>query len=321
MAQLIRYEQMRTALAEARTLDEVKDVADKAEAMRHYARRAHDPEMERWFAEYRFLSYLKLGRLSRQYKGEAGRPRKNCTTSGTISRRAAWRDAEITLPVGARAVTLARHAKRAHVYLKRKIKQRKPPSVTEFLRELKREERVDEITREVEPLGESEKLYRVLYADPPWRYEHVKTENRSIENQYPTMELDEIKSLEVPAAGDAVLFLWATSPKLTEALEVMDAWGFTYRTCMVWVKDKIGMGYYARQRHEMLLIGTRGSLPTPEPSNRPDSVVEADRGRHSEKPDVFYKLIETMYPEYEGLRIELFARQERDGWEPWGFEA
>ena len=82
----------------------------------------------------------------------------------------------------------------------------------------------------------------MIYADPPWRYEHVKTESRAIENQYPTMDLDAICALPVRdiATDDSVLFLWATSPKLAEAMRVIDAWGFTYRTCMAWVKEKIG---------------------------------------------------------------------------------
>ena len=133
------------------------------------------------------------------------------------------------------------------------------------------------------------------------------------------MSLAEIKRLDVPACDDAVLFLWATSPKLEEALEVLKAWGFQYRTCMVWVKDKIGMGYYARQRHELLLIGKRGNLPVPDPEDRPDSVVMAPRAGHSEKPEVFYEVIERMYPTCE--RVELFARHPRDGWAAWGNQA
>ena len=109
------------------------------------------------------------------------------------------------------------------------------------------------------------------------------------------MTLDEIKALTIPSADDAVIFLWVTSPKLAEGLEVMDAWGFSYRTSMVWVKDRIGMGYYARQQHEFLLIGRRGSLPVPDPEDRPASVVTAARGEHSAKPDEFYDLIERMY--------------------------
>jgi N6-adenosine-specific RNA methylase IME4 len=113
--------------------------------------------------------------------------------------------------------------------------------------------------------------------------------------------------------------MWATSPKLTEALEVMAAWDFGYRTCMVWVKDRIGMGYYARQRHELLLIAKRGHPPAPEPGDRPDSVVEAPRSQHSAKPDEVYGLIETMYPR--SAKVELFARRRRPGWDAWGNQA
>lgn len=160
--------------------------------------------------------------------------------------------------------------------------------------------------------------FNVLLADPPWRYEHVKTESRAIENHYPTMALDEIAALDVPAADDAVLFCWATSPKLAEAFEVLTGWGFTYRTCLVWVKDQIGMGYYVRQQHELLLIATRGELPTPAPANRPSSVITAPRGIHSAKPAIVHELVERMYPEYP--RVELFARTTRDGWAAWGNE-
>lgn len=161
----------------------------------------------------------------------------------------------------------------------------------------------------------------VIYADPAWRYEFTRSETRAIENQYPTMSQEEIAGLSVPATDDAVLFLWATSPKLLEALAVLEAWGFEYRSSLVWVKDRIGMGYYARQRHEWLLVGTRGELPVPAAENRPDSVIEAPREDHSEKPEAVYERIERMYPEYEGLWLELFQRRPRPGWQGWGFEA
>ena len=158
--------------------------------------------------------------------------------------------------------------------------------------------------------------FDVLYADPPWRYEQIRTDNRAIENHYPTMTLDDICALQPPVLDDAILFLWATSPKNGEAMEVIDAWGFNYRTQMVWVKDKIGMGHYVRQRHELLLIAKRGDMPTPDTPSRPDSVVEAPRGGHSEKPELFYELIESMYP---GRRYgEMFARRCRPGWGSWG---
>lgn len=158
--------------------------------------------------------------------------------------------------------------------------------------------------------------FPVLYVDPPWRYDYAEDPGRQIENHYPTMSLDEIKALKVPSADDSVLFLWATSPKLVEALDVMCAWGFEYRTCMVWVKDRIGMGYYARQQHEVLLIGKRGALPVPDPEDRPSSVIQAPRGEHSAKPDRVYELIESMYPLRE--KCEMFQRRSREGWYGWG---
>ena len=113
-----------------------------------------------------------------------------------------------------------------------------------------------------------------------------------------------------------VLFLWTTSPKLREGLQIVDAWGFEYRTCMVWVKDRIGMGYYARQQHELLLIGARGNIPAPPPAVRPPSVIHAPRTEHSAKPDEAYEVIERMYPDYP--KCELFQRRPRDGWVGWG---
>ena len=99
--------------------------------------------------------------------------------------------------------------------------------------------------------------WQIVLADPPWRYEHVKTTSRAIEQQYPTMSLSDICAMPVAkkCAKAAVLYLWATAPKLEEALEVLRAWGFTYRTCAVWTKPQIGMGYWFRQQHELLLVG------------------------------------------------------------------
>lgn len=159
--------------------------------------------------------------------------------------------------------------------------------------------------------------FEVIYADPPWKYEFSETESRSLENHYPQMDLDDICKLPIQTTDDAILFLWGTSPKLEEALKVMRSWGFTYKTNMVWIKDKIGMGYYARQRHELLLIGTKGKIGVPDPKDRPDSVINAPRTEHSEKPGM-YEVIERMYP-YRKY-IELFARNSRKGWESWGNE-
>ena len=160
--------------------------------------------------------------------------------------------------------------------------------------------------------------YPVIYADPPWRVGSAWA-SRAVDNHYPTLDLEEIKALDMPAAEDAALFLWSLASMQPEALEVIDAWGFTYRTQFVWAKPQIGMGSYVRTQHEPLLIATRGKMPTPAPACRPASLISAPRREHSQKPGVVYELIERMYPDT--ARLELFARNRRAGWDAWGNEA
>lgn len=186
-------------------------------------------------------------------------------------------------------------------------------------REEARESRDEEFTAKQMELPKDK--FSLIYIDPPWRYEFSKSDSREIENQYPTMTLDEIKNLPVSelAADDCVMLMWSTSPKLEEAMEVIKAYGFTYKTCAVWDKQSIGMGYYFRQQHELLLVATRGNPPTPDPSVRVGSMISAPRGKHSEKPKVVYYLLEQMFPN--NKKVELFARTKREGWKVWGYEA
>lgn len=180
-------------------------------------------------------------------------------------------------------------------------------------------EKIAEIAKGNAPLAVAAK-FPVVYADPPWRYENppMGASNRSIENHYPTMSLEEICAMPVRdiVTDDAILYMWATAPKLAECLQVLTAWGFDYRTNFVWVKDKIGMGYHARSQHEILLVAKRGNIPPPAVADRVSSVVMAERGEHSAKPEVFYELIESFYPTLP--KIELFCRSPRDGWAVWG---
>lgn len=178
-------------------------------------------------------------------------------------------------------------------------------------------QRIVEISQGNKDLNTS-KTYPVIYADPPWRYDYAESDSRQIENHYPTMDLNDICALPVSeiSTKDSILFMWTTSPKLLESFDVISSWGFTYRTCAVWDKKKIGMGYYFRQQHEILLVATKGEIPAPPVRSRISSVISIDRSNHSAKPDEFYEIIENMYPDLP--KIELFSRNKRDGWESWG---
>ena len=165
--------------------------------------------------------------------------------------------------------------------------------------------------------------YPVILADPAWDYRLYNKESgssRVAAEHYPTMTLDEICALPVShlATDAAVLFLWTTSVHLQESFQVLAAWGFEYKTNVVWVKDKFGLGSFIRGQHEHLLIAIKGDIPCPLPENRPPSLITAPRREHSRKPDEAYALIERMYPELP--KIELFARHARLGWEVWGNE-
>lgn len=186
----------------------------------------------------------------------------------------------------------------------------------------KREERLEKIAEISKGNRElaTDVRYPIIYADPPWRYENppMGGTNRSIENHYPTMTLDEICAMPVAdlATDDAMLYLWATAPKLAECMKVIEAWGFEYRTNLVWDKEVIGMGYHARNQHEILLVAKRGSIPPPEAGKQPSSVHRERRAEHSAKPDFYYEMIEAAYPQLP--KIELFCRSPRDGWSVWG---
>jgi N6-adenosine-specific RNA methylase IME4 len=163
---------------------------------------------------------------------------------------------------------------------------------------------------------EIKKLYGVIYADPPWQYDFAETDSRKIENHYPTMTLAEICCMDVPAAKDCVLYLWATAPKLLEAVAVMRAWGFSYKTHAMWDKELIGSGYWFRGQHELLMVATRGKVSPPVPELRIASVIRCKRGLHSRKPDYVRDRIEAWFPTM--ARLEMFTRTKRPGWEAFG---
>lgn len=182
-------------------------------------------------------------------------------------------------------------------------------------------ERVREIkAADAPPLPDG--VYRVIYADPPWEYGDKRTndsQSGSAESQYPTMPIDAICGLPIRemAATDSVLFLWATAPLLTEAVQVIEAWGFTYKAQFVWDKLKGFNGHYNDVRHELLLVATRGSC-VPSVDTLDPSVISEKRTKHSRKPDRFYELIERLYPPGDATHVELFARRSRNGWQSWG---
>jgi N6-adenosine-specific RNA methylase IME4 len=169
------------------------------------------------------------------------------------------------------------------------------------------------------------KRYGLILADPEWRFEPYSREtgmDRAADNHYPTSTTEIIagRPVQTIAAEDCVLFLWATVPMLRDALDVMAAWGFEYKSHAVWDKIHIGTGYWFRNRHELLLLGIKGSIPAPAMGDQFASLIAIPRTEHSAKPDQFLELIETYFPNLP--KIELNRRgPPRPGWDAWGNEA
>jgi len=172
-----------------------------------------------------------------------------------------------------------------------------------------------------------DKKYNIIYADPPWSYkDKAAAGNRGAIFKYPTQSQDWIKNLPIQniTNKDCILFLWITMPKLNEVMEVIESWGFEYKTCgFTWVKkNKIadswfwGMGRWTRANAELCLIATKGK---PKRINAGiHSVIDTPIEKHSKKPDeVKDKIVELVG---DLPRIELFARETADGWDSWGNE-
>lgn len=163
--------------------------------------------------------------------------------------------------------------------------------------------------------------FACIVADPPWASMHQRStyHRGKPERHYGTMPLEDIKALPVGdvAAPDAHLWLWAVNRLLGQAYEVVEAWGFTPMSVLTWCKPGPGMGYYLRNNTEHCIFATRGKPMVPETKALSTWHVWPRR-KHSEKPEEFFDIVETVSP---GPRLELFSRREREGWLSWGLES
>ena len=175
------------------------------------------------------------------------------------------------------------------------------------------------------------KKYKTLYADPPWQFQNrtgkVAPEHKRL-TRYETMKLEDIKALPIRDLADekSHLYLWVPNALLPAGLEVMKAWGFEYKTNIIWEKvrhdggpDGRGVGFYFRNVTEMLLFGIRGDKNrTLAPARSQVNLIRSTKREHSRKPDEIIPLIESCSP---GPYLELFARGDRPGWDMWGNQA
>ena len=182
-------------------------------------------------------------------------------------------------------------------------------------RKLKVAKQVEQI--QAEPLKPPDGKFRVLVVDPHWSYGRSSDPGHRGACPYAAMSLDEIRALPIGdwAHEDSILWLWATNAFVLETPTFLNEWGFEQKTILTWTKTRFGTGDWLRGQTEQCLMAIKGQ-PTVNLTNQ-STALFAPAGKHSEKPEEFYQLVEGLCP---GSKLDVFARERRDGWESYGHE-
>jgi N6-adenosine-specific RNA methylase IME4 len=320
---LVALERARQQLAEARSLSEVKDIRDKAQAVGHYlAQRGVGVEVRNDAAEIVLLAERRLGEMLRSMVRRGGdRKSKSRYQNDTLKslgvsklRCSRWQTAaRVPESIFAAWVEETRAAGKeltSGALFKLGRQQAKPPLPLESLAD----QTGGQIFASLADVIAAGQKFRCVYADPPWKYGNQATRS-STDNHYSTMTVEEICAEPVAELADETchLYLWTTASFLPDAFRVITAWGFTYKSNMVWVKPQMGIGNYIRLAHEHLLIATKGKRRTDGKSQM--SWIKADRTKHSRKPREFREAVERMSP---GPRLEMYGREVMPDWTVYG---
>ena len=340
-APLTRYEAACRAVADVKAIDEVRVIRDKWEAIRVYGRQSKNKQLEIDASEIRFRAERRIGELMADQRATVGmaaggRPSAEPPPEQTGSERD-----PVSVPTLADVGVNKHLADRARKYaaipeaaFEAMMGERRERIASEDARVTvdliaagdkaeKRAAREAELAHRITALPD--KKYGLILDDPEWRFEVWSREtglDRAADNHYPTSPLEQILARDIPsiAAADCAWFRWVTVPYLAHGIRSIEVGGFVYKSSWIWAKDRIGNGYWNRNRHEVLLLAVRGHVPCPAPGTQWDSLLNAPVTRHSAKPECFLEMIEAYFPTLP--KIELNRRgPARPGWDAWGNEA
>jgi len=325
--ELVKYNAARQALEAAHSVDEVKDIRDKATAMQAYAKQANDPKMENWAAEIRVRAERRAGKLLKEMeKDKGGRPGKTPTNLEGVS-ATSLKDLGVTYKQSSQWQQLADVPEDEFEEAIAAVKEDgRVASSTQISAKAARDVIKKNKKAANEALAEDNKTipvisrkYHTIVMDPPWEMKKIDRDvaRNQTEFDYPTMNEDELSSLSIPAADNCHLFTWTTHKHLPMALRLLDVWGFKYVCTFVWHKpggfQPVGLPQY---NCEFVLYARKGA---PEFTTTKDffCCFNGERREHSRKPDEFYDVIRRVCAE---PRIDIFSREGREGFDQYGNE-
>ena len=321
MNQLQRIESFRHELAVAETYQDIKALDTKAAAVAEFAKRnklSKDKQDE--IGVFRVEIEQKKGAWLEEFFPQGGSGSNQYAKKEETLPPVSLADIGVNFKESANARMLKNEPERVNRAIERlKLDDKKVVTPSAITVEVKRERREEEINVQRKAIQDEtvklpEGVFEVLVVDPPWAYNRgYDPEGSRVANPYPELSQQQLKELQLPAAGNSVLFLWTTHQFIWDAKELLTHWGFTYKAMMVWDKEKIGMGVWLRMQCEFCLVGIKGK-PIWENTTWRD-IIREPRRQHSRKPESFYRMVEDVTA---GRKLDYFSRGERDGWEIYG---
>jgi N6-adenosine-specific RNA methylase IME4 len=325
--EMLSVERARAFLEKARTVDEVKDIRDKAEAVRRYLRaRGAATDSQNDAAEIRLRAERRIGELTREIpkaQPVAGPGRGNKTkvqVGPSFSKRVSLAEQGIKPTEAKRFEVLASIPQKRFDEHVAEVRAKGERITTHGAQRLAKADAKKDFASKLraKPIPIIEGRFDVIVSDPPWQYQkRAEDITHRGRNPYPDMDTDAICALPVAdrAEDNCVLWLWTTNAFMRDAFRVLDAWGFREKTILTWVKDRMGTGDWLRGKTEHCILAVRGK-PIVQLTNQ-TTELRAPLREHSRKPDEFYALVDALCP---GTKLDMFAREPREGWATWGAE-
>lgn len=325
---LVKWNAAKKAIVEAKSIDEVKGIRDKAMAMQAYAKQIGESlEVQNDICEIKLRAERRAGEMLKETELNKGRPSEKGLHDVTVITKLS--DLGIDKHESSRWQKIAGIPEKQFESLINEVKEDNKELTESFLLStVKKIDRIDKIEKQKKAIEKGELplpkgTFEIIVMDPPWPYSRDGTSYDPTGNRamvpYPEMSMEKLEEIYIPGSEDCVLWLWTTNAFMKDAYHLLKVWGFEDKTILTWNKEFLGAGWWLRNITEHCILAVKG-----EPRKKGffdnkkwTTLISEKRTQHSVKPELFYKLVDEVCT---GRKLDYFARKKRDGWEVWGDE-